>query len=99
MDLPSRCQKIDYDLASLKNIMEEALKENSSGSTTHSSPIGKRIKVAVPGSCANLGSGFDVFGIAVGLYLRADVEVRERKVLHAFSLYESKKSYQLSDAG
>ena len=84
MNLPSRCQKIEDDMVALKAIMEEASK-TARQSQSESRLVGKRIKSRVPGSCANLGSGFDVFGIAVGLYLTTEIEVTERRV-HASSL-------------
>lgn len=77
MSMPTRCHKITNDLPTLKNIIQESINKNTDSSTLF---IGKRIRVSVPGSCANLGSGFDVFGIAVGLYLIAEVEVSQRKV-------------------
>jgi hypothetical protein len=78
MNLPSRCQKIDNDMVALKAIMEEATKDALQSG--ESRLVGKRIRSRVPGSCANLGSGFDVFGLAVGIYLTTEVEVTERKV-------------------
>jgi hypothetical protein len=80
MNLPSRCQKIEDDMVALKAIMEEASK-TARQSQSESRLVGKRIRSRVPGSCANLGSGFDVFGIAVGLYLTTEIVVTERRVL------------------
>ena len=37
----------------------------------------KRLRVIVPGSTSNLGSGFDTLSAALGLYLTVDVEVTE----------------------
>jgi len=85
MNLPSRCQKIEDDMVALKAIMEEASKSACQSQSGESRLVGKRIRSRVPGSCANLGSGFDVFGIAVGLYLTTEIEVTERRV-HASSL-------------
>lgn len=82
MKLPSRCQNIANDLTALKDLMEEALRHSAQETSLESDLIGKRLRIRVPGSCANLGSGFDVFGIAVSLYLTADMEVLERKVCH-----------------
>lgn len=38
--------------------------------------VGRRVRVQVPASTANLGSGFDALGLALGLYDEVEVEVR-----------------------
>lgn len=40
-------------------------------------PVGRRIRVEVPASSANLGPGFDTLGLALGLYDELTVEVIE----------------------
>ena len=40
----------------------------------------QRIRVRVPGSTANLGSGFDVLGLALGLYNTIEMEEIARGV-------------------
>jgi len=76
LSLPSVCKTIDNDVLALKKIIEENVVNDQ---PTEDVTVGRRVRTVVPGSCANLGSGFDVFGLAVGLYLTTEVEVVERK--------------------
>ena len=41
---------------------------------------GRRIAIRVPASTANLGSGFDVLGLALGLYNTIEMETTSRGV-------------------
>ena len=38
-------------------------------------PVGRKVRVKVPGSSANLGPGFDSLGLALGIYDHVEVEV------------------------
>ncbi len=72
--LPTRCQTISVDAKQLKDIID------GEGQNIGVNALTGKFQIKVPGSCANLGSGFDVFGLAVGLYLTAVITVTERKV-------------------
>src|SRR5699024_12608011 len=38
-------------------------------------PVGRKVRVKVPGSSANLGPGFDSMGLALSIYDHVEVEV------------------------
>lgn len=49
------------------------------------SPPPRRVSVDAPATSANLGPGFDALGLAVQLYNRFDVSLREDDELHVFA--------------
>ncbi|KAL6080583.1 Threonine synthase [Balamuthia mandrillaris] len=75
MHLPSRAHKLYKDADRLKQLMEEQLSASSSSSTANV----KHFRIRVPGSSANLGPGFDTFGMALGLFLTVTVTATYKK--------------------
>lgn len=60
MESPTRCSSLSPSVTELKAFIEETLETRKAATIS-----GRRqaFLVRVPGSCANLGSGFDVLGI------------------------------------
>ena len=59
MDAHTRCHNLPYDADALKAFIEKTIEDKTASGGLD---VRQSFRVKVPGSCANLGSGFDVLG-------------------------------------
>eukprot|EP01098_Paradermamoeba_levis_P006535 TRINITY_DN2709_c0_g1_i3.p1 TRINITY_DN2709_c0_g1~~TRINITY_DN2709_c0_g1_i3.p1 ORF type:complete len:639 (-),score=217.94 TRINITY_DN2709_c0_g1_i3:82-1998(-) len=75
MKEPSRSKQLPSGTNHLLLYMKEILLSSSPSSTPLNSNLPDKFSVKVPGSSANMGGGFDVFGLGLSIYLSIDVQV------------------------